>query len=76
MDDDRDGGEFEAFSMCSSPLSIALNTAMLEASSHATNDNTLSFNSEQSDEDYVRVDGKTYLAVDHTANFRKGVKPS
>jgi hypothetical protein len=74
MDDDRDGGESEAFSVCSSPLSTALDTAVLEASSHATDGNTLSFNSEQSNGDYVRVDGKTYLAVDHTANLRKGAK--
>jgi hypothetical protein len=75
MDDDRDGGESEAFSVCSSPLSTALDTAVLEASSHATDGNTPSFNSEQSNGGYVQVDGKTYLAVDHTANLRKGAKP-
>jgi hypothetical protein len=48
MDDNRDSGESEAFSMCSSPLSTALDTTVLEASSHATDGNTLSFNSEQS----------------------------
>jgi hypothetical protein len=36
MDDDQDGSESEAFSVCSSPLSTALDTAVLEASSHAT----------------------------------------
>jgi hypothetical protein len=75
MDDDRDGGESEAFSMYSSPLSTALDTAVLEASSYATDGNTLSFNSEQSNGDYLRIDSKTYLAVDHTANLRKDVKP-
>jgi hypothetical protein len=74
MDDDRDGGESEAFSICSSSLSTALDTAVLDANSHATDGNNLSFNSEQSNGDYVRVDGKTYLAVDHTANLRKGAK--
>src|SRR5277367_2415091 len=76
MDDDRDGSESEAFSVCSSPLSIALDTTVLEVSFHATDGNTLSFNSEQSNGDYARVDGKTYLAVDRRANLRKGVKPS
>jgi hypothetical protein len=76
MNDDQNGGESEAFSVCSSPLSTALDTAILEASSHATDGSTPSFNSEQSNGDYVRVDGKTYLAVDHTANLRKGAKPS
>ena len=45
MDDSQDGGESEAFSVCSSPLSTALDTAVLEASSHATDGNTLSFKS-------------------------------
>jgi hypothetical protein len=76
MDDDRDGGESEAFSVYSSALSIALDTTVLEASSHATDGNSLSFNSEQTNRDYVRADNKTYLAVDHTANLRKGAKPS
>jgi hypothetical protein len=76
MDNDRDGGESEAFSVCSSPLPTALDTVVLEASSHATDSNTLSFNSEQSNGDYVRVHGKTYLAVDHTANLWKSAKPS
>ena len=76
MDDDRGGGESEAFLVCSSPLSTALDTAVLEASSHATDGNTPSFNSEQSNGDYVRVDGKTYLAIDHTANLRKAPNPS
>jgi hypothetical protein len=75
--DDSDGDVSEAFSVCSSPLSTALDTAVLEASSNATDGNVLSFNSDQSTNgEYVRSDGKVYLAVDHTANLRKGSKPS
>jgi hypothetical protein len=63
--------------VCSSPLSTALDTAVLEASSNATDDNFLSFNSDQSTNgEYVRSDGKVYLTVDHTANLRKGLKRS
>jgi hypothetical protein len=45
MDDNQDGGESGAFSVCSSPLPTALDAAVLEASSHATDGNILSFKS-------------------------------
>ena len=77
MDNDFDDGESEAFSVCSSPLSDPIDTAVLEASSQATDGNTISFNSTESTEpEYVHSGGKTYLAVDHTANMRKGTAPS
>jgi hypothetical protein len=77
MDDDFDGGESEAFSACSSPLSEPVDTIVLKASSRATDGNTISFNStESTDPEYVYSGGKTYLAVDHTANIRKGTAPS
>jgi hypothetical protein len=44
-DDSQDGGESKAFSLCSPPLSTALDTAVLEASSHVTDGNTLNFKS-------------------------------
>jgi hypothetical protein len=73
MDDDFDGGESEPSSVCSSPLSEPVDTIMLKASSRATNGNTISFNStESTDPEYVHLGGKTYLAVDHTTNIRKG----
>jgi hypothetical protein len=59
--DSFDGGDSEAFSVRSSPLSTAFDTSVLEASAHATYDNALSLNSEQSSNgDYVRVNGKAY----------------
>jgi hypothetical protein len=51
MDDSQDSDESEAFSVYPSPLSTALDTAVLEASSHATDGNTLSFKSAE----YERV---------------------
>jgi hypothetical protein len=45
MDDSQDGDESEIFSVNPSPLSIALDAAVLETSSHATDGNTLSFKS-------------------------------
>jgi hypothetical protein len=76
MDDDFDGGEFKAFSVCSSPLSEPVDIIVLKASSRATDGNTISFNStESTDPEYVYSGGKTYLAVDHTANIRKGTAP-
>jgi hypothetical protein len=41
MDDDFDGGDSEAFSVCSSPLSDPVDTVVLEASSRATDGNTI-----------------------------------
>ena len=77
MDTDFDDGESEAFSMCSSPLSNPINTVVLEASSRVTDGNIISFNSTESTEpEYVYSGGKTYLAVDYTANMRKGTAPS
>jgi hypothetical protein len=77
MDDDFDGGEPQAFSVFSSPLSDPVDTVVLEASSRATDGNTISFNSTESTEpEYMHSGGKTYLAVDHTANIRKGKAPS
>jgi hypothetical protein len=73
MDDDFDGGEFKAFSVCSSPLSEPVDIIVLKASSRATDGNTISFNStESTDPEYIYSGGKTYLAVDYTANIRKG----
>jgi hypothetical protein len=40
-DDDFDGGDSEAFSVCSSPLSDSVDTVMLEASSRATDGNII-----------------------------------
>jgi hypothetical protein len=51
MDDSQDGDESEAFSVYPSPISTTLDTAVLEASSHATDGNTLSFKSAE----YERV---------------------
>jgi hypothetical protein len=51
MDDSQDGDESKAFSVYPSPLSTALDAAVLEASSHATDGNTLSFKSAE----YERV---------------------
>jgi hypothetical protein len=77
MDDDFDGGESEPFSVCSSPLSEPVDIIMLEASSRVTDGNIISFNSIKStDPEYVYSGGKTYLAVDHTINIRKGTAPS
>ena len=60
-----------------SPLSMALDTAVLEASSRVTDGNLTSFISELSDTaQFVESGGKTYLVVDHTANQRKGAIPS
>jgi hypothetical protein len=74
MDGDFDGGESEAFSVCSSPPSEPVDTIMLEASSRAINGNTVSFNStESTDPEYVYSGDKMYIAVDHTANIRKGI---
>jgi hypothetical protein len=67
----------EASSSPSSLLSTALDTAVLEASSRATDGNTASFTSNTSDtSQYVKQGGKVYLAVDHTANLKKGSHPS
>jgi hypothetical protein len=56
MDNEFDGAESEAFSVCSSPLSTALDTAVLEASSNATDGNALNLNSEQTTNgDYVKA---------------------
>jgi hypothetical protein len=77
MNDDFDGGESEAFSVCSSPLSDPVDTVVLEASSRATDGSTISFNSTKSTEpEYMYSGGKTHLAVDHTANIRNGTAPS
>jgi hypothetical protein len=77
MNDDFDGGESEAFSVCSSPLSNPVDTVVLETSSRATDGNIISFNSTESTEpEYMHLGGKTYLAVDHIANIRKGTAPS
>ena len=60
-----------------SPLSMALDTAVLEASSRATDGNVTSFISELSDTaQFVKSGEKTYFVVDHTANQRKGAIPS
>jgi hypothetical protein len=59
-----------------SPLSTALDTAVLEASSRATNATATSFASELLDTaQFVKSGGKTYLVVDHTANQRRGANP-
>jgi hypothetical protein len=74
MNNDFDGGKSEAFSVYSSPLSESVNTIMLKASSRATDGNIVSFNStESTDSEYIYLGGKTYLAVDYTANIRKGI---
>jgi hypothetical protein len=76
MDNDF-GDESEAFSVCSSPLSDPVDTVVLKASSRATDGNTISFNiTESTEPEYVYSGGKTYLAIDHTANIRKGTAPS
>jgi hypothetical protein len=76
MDNDFGGDESEAFSVCSSPLSDSINTVILEASSRATNGNMISFNNtELIEPEYIYLKGKTYLAVDYTANIRKGIAP-
>jgi hypothetical protein len=73
MDDDFDGGESKPSSVCSSPLSEPVNIIVFEASSRATDGNTINFNSIKStDPEYIHLGGKTYLAVDHTINIRKG----
>jgi hypothetical protein len=73
MDDDFDGGESKPSSVCSSPLSEPVNTIMLKASSRATDGNIISFNSIKSiNPEYVHSRDKTYLAIDHTTNIRKG----
>jgi len=59
----------------SSPLSAALDTAVLEASFYAT-DGTAGLTSESPDILCVKSGGKVYLCVDHTANQRKGSAPS
>jgi hAT family C-terminal dimerisation region len=41
MDNDFDGGDSEAFSVCSSPLSDPVHTVVLKASSRATDGNTI-----------------------------------
>jgi hypothetical protein len=41
MDDDFDGSDSEAFSVCSSPLSDLIDTVVLEASSRATDSNII-----------------------------------
>jgi hypothetical protein len=61
----------------SSPLSTALDTTVLEASSHATDGLNESFTSATTEPiQYVKSGGKTYLVVDHTASQRKGSEPS
>jgi hypothetical protein len=71
MDDDFGGGESEAFSVCSSPLSDHIDIVVLKASSRATDGNTVSFNGTESTEPkYVHSGDKTYLAIDHTTNIR------
>ena len=41
MDNDFDGGDSEAFSVCSSPLSDPIDTVVLKASSRVTNGNII-----------------------------------
>ena len=61
----------------SSPLSTALDTTVIDASSRATDGLNESFTSEISGaSDLIKLNGKTYLRVDHTANQRKGAQPS
>jgi hypothetical protein len=61
----------------SSPLSTALDTTVLKASSHATGGLDESFTSATTElTQYVKSGGKTYLVVDHTASQRKGSEPS
>jgi hypothetical protein len=61
----------------SSPLSTALDTAVLEASLHATGGIAESFATTTSESSqYVKQGGKVYLSVDHTANLKKGTAPS
>jgi hypothetical protein len=61
----------------SSPLSTALDTAVLDANSRATDGLNESFNSSSAEPaQYVKLGGKIYLAVDHTANRRKSCEPS
>jgi hypothetical protein len=77
MDDGFDGGESEAFSAYSSPLSEPVDTIVLKASSRAINGNIISFNNtESTDPEYIHSGGKTYLAVDYITNIRKGTAPS
>ena len=69
MDNNTDN-ESEAFSVCSSPLSDPIETVVLKASSQATDGNIISFNStELTEPEYIYLGGKTYLAVDYTANY-------
>jgi hypothetical protein len=67
----------EILSDASLTLSTALDTAVLEASSRATDGNVASFTSESSDAaQIIKSKGKMYLLTDHTANQRKGAVPS
>jgi hypothetical protein len=71
--------DYEISDTPSSPLSTALDTTALEASSRATDGtagDAAGFISESSDTLYVKSGGKVYLRVDHTANQRKGTNPS
>jgi hypothetical protein len=61
----------------SSPLSTALDTSVIDASSHATDGLDGSSNSSSTEPaPYIKSRDKIYLAVDHTANQRKGSQPS
>jgi hypothetical protein len=60
----------------SSTLSTALGTAVLEASSYATDRNTESFATTSDNSQYIEQGRKVYLSVDRTANLKKGTVPS
>jgi hypothetical protein len=59
----------------SSTLSTALDTAVLEASSYATDGNTESFAITSDNSQYIKQGRKIYLSVGHTANLKKGTAP-